>query len=125
MEFQLDALEEALGTLGAVLQERKTRYSLLIVGGSGRIEVRSYGGLELHIDHVPSRFDQVCFNLYAAVDRGPDDKHFRDLHVLRPSSDELMRAARWTVTHNPSAAFRHELTECPGSMGVVMTDADF
>ena len=35
MDFQLDALEEALRTLGSVLQERKTPYSLLIVGGAG------------------------------------------------------------------------------------------
>ncbi len=193
MDFRLEALEEALRTLGSVLQDRKAPYSLLVVGGSGlllvrlidrttgdidvvgmavdgryikvetlprplaeaavqvaqalglsedwlntgpaslmdfghprgweaRIEVRHYGELEIH---VPSRFDQVCFKLYAAVDRGPDDKHFRDLQVLQPSADELKKAAQWTVTHDPSEAFRRELIKCLGTIDVVMTDADF
>lgn len=192
MLFQLEALEEALRTLGAVLQERRTPYSLLIVGGSGllllrlidrptgdldvvgmsdngryvkvevlpeplaaaatqvaqalelpqdwlntgpaslmdfglpegwekRIEVRQYGGLEIHI---PSRFDQICFKLYAATDRGPDDKHYKDLQTLNASPEELRTAARWTVTHDPSEGFRGELLGCLRSMGVEMTDAD-
>lgn len=192
MEFQLAALEEALRALGAVLDQRHTPYSLLVVGGSGllllglierptgdldviglsqdgayvkldalppplaeaagqvaqaldlseewlntgpaslmdfglpdgweeRIEVRQYGGLELHI---ASRFDQVCFKLYAAVDRGPNDKHFRDLQPLAASADELRAAARWTITHDPSAGFRLELLGCLSSLGVEMNDAD-
>jgi len=193
MPFQLEALEEALRSLGAVLQQRRTPYSLLVVGGGGllllrlidrptgdldvvgladngnyvkvevlprplaeaalqvaqaldlpddwlntgpaslmdfglpagweeRIEVRQYGGLQVHI---PSRFDQVCFKLYAAVDRGPDDKHFKDLQLLEPSPEELRTAARWTVTHDPSEGFRKELIGCLGTLGVEMNDADF
>jgi hypothetical protein len=193
MPFQLEALEEALRSLGAVLQQRRTPYSLLVVGGSGllllrlidrptgdldvvgladngnyvkvevlprplaeaalqvaqaldlpddwlntgpaslmdfglpasweeRIEVRQYGGLEVHI---PSRFDQVCLKLYAAVDRGPDDKHFKDLQLLEPSPEELRRDARWTVTHDPSEGFRKELIGCLSTLGVEMSDADF
>jgi hypothetical protein len=193
MPFQLEALEEALRFLGAVLQQRRTPYGLLVVGGSGllllhlidrptgdldvvgladngnyvkvevlprplaeaafqvaqaldlpndwlntgpaslmdfgfpagweeRIEVRQYGGLEVHI---PSRFDQVCFKLYAAVDRGPDDKHFKDLQLLEPAPEELKIAARWTVTHDPSEGFRKELIGCLSTLGVEMNDADF
>ena len=193
MPFQLEALEEALRSLGAVLQQRRTPYNLLVVGGGGllllrlidrptgdldvvgladngnyvkvevlprplaeaalqvaqaldlpddwlntgpaslmdfglpagweeRIEVRQYGGLEVHI---PSRFDQVCFKLYAAVDRGPDDKHFKDLQLLEPSPEELRTAARWTVTHDPSEGFRKELIGCLSALGVEMNDADF
>ena len=40
MQFQLEALEEALRMLGAVLQERRTPYGLLIVGGSGLLLLR-------------------------------------------------------------------------------------
>ena len=190
MDFQLDALEEALRTLGSVLQERKTPYSLLIVGGSGllllrlidrptgdldvvgmsdngryvkieslpqplaeaavqvaqalelsedwlntgpaslmdfglpqgweeRIEVRRYGGLEIH---VPSRFDQICFKLYAAVDRGPDDKHFHDLVRLTPTKEELLTAAAWTRTHDPSEGFRTMLIGCLDHFGVGADD---
>ena len=35
MDVQREALEEALATLGAVLQEQRTPYELLAVGGSG------------------------------------------------------------------------------------------
>lgn len=94
----------------------------LPAGWEERIEVRQYGGLEVHI---PSRFDQVCFKLYAAVDRGPDDKHFKDLQLLKPSPEELRTAARWTVTHDPSEGFRKELIGCLSTLGVEMNDADF
>jgi hypothetical protein len=193
MLFQLKSLEEALRSLGAVLQQRRTPYGLLVVGGSGllllrlidrptgdldvvalsengsyakvevlpqplveaaiqvaraldlsedwlnagpaslmdfglpegwegRIEVRQYGGSEVHI---PSRFDQSCFKLYAAVDRGPNDKHSRDLQLLEPSPEELRGAARWTITHDPSDGFRKELLGCLSDLGVEMNDADF
>ncbi len=185
MEFQHEQLEEALETLGAVLQERSTPYELLAVGGSGllllgliarptgdldiiallqgetfrkldalpeplegaarqvgealglgdrwlntgpsslmdfglpedwekRLATRRYGGL---CRHLPSRQDQICFKLYAAVDRGPNDKHYNDLQTLEPTRDELLFAARWTVTHDPSEAFRGELIKCLASLG--------
>jgi len=50
------------------------------------------------------RFDQIHFKLYAAVDqRG--GYHADDLHMLAPTDDELLEAARWTKTHDPSDGF--------------------
>jgi hypothetical protein len=192
MDFQLEVLEEALETLGAILQDRRTPYELLAVGGStllllglidrptgdldiiglveggafrkldelpdplneaarqvgvalglaenwvntgpatlmdhglpdgweGRIVRRQFGGLWLDL---PAREDQICFKLYAAVDRGPNDKHFEDLKKLAPTDAELLFAARWTVTHDPSEAFRGELLKCLSFLGVECTDAD-
>jgi len=40
MAFQLEALEEALRTLGAVLQQRDTPYSILVVGGGSLLLLR-------------------------------------------------------------------------------------
>lgn len=91
-------------------------------GWQDRIQVRRYAGLEVQI---PSRFDQICFKLYAVIDRGPNDKHFKDLQSLEPSPEELTIAAHWTTTHDPSDAFRRELIECLASMGVDIKDADF
>jgi uncharacterized nucleotidyltransferase DUF6036 len=166
MDFQLEALEEALATLGAILQDRRMPYELLAIGGSsllllglidrptgdldilalfesgavrkleelpeplnaaaqqvatalglsqnwlnagpsslmdfglpqgweGRVVTRQFGGPCLNL---PAREDQICFKLYAAVDRGPNDKHFEDLKKLNPTAEELVFAARWTVT---------------------------
>lgn len=193
MPFQLEALEEALRTLGAVLQQRGTPYSILVIGGGSllllqlidrptgdldvvglaeqgvyrkietlpaplataaaqvaraleladtwlntgpaslmdlglpsgwedRISVRTYGALEVHIS---SRLDLICFKLYAAVDRGPNDKHYNDLQELEPTADELTQAACWTITHDPSEGFRSELLGCLASLGVEVSDGDF
>jgi hypothetical protein len=192
MLFQLEVLEEALNSLGAILRERRTPYSILVVGGSSlllmrlidrptgdldviglsegghyrkietlplplataaeqvgqalelannwlntgpaslmdfglprgwedRIEIRQYGGLELHL---PSRLDHICFKLYAAVDRGPDDKHYLDLKELQPTTNELKLAARWSTTHDPSEGFRQELLGCLSTLDAEVGDAD-
>jgi hypothetical protein len=192
MDFQREQLEEALKTLGAVLQDQRTPYEPLAIDGSAllllglidrptgdldiiallhdetfrkldtlpesreaasrqvgaalglgdgwlnlgpsslmdfglpngweqRLAVRQYGGPRLH---VPSREDQICFKLYAAVDRGPNDKHYIDLRALGPSRDELLFAARWTVTHDPSEAFRDELITYLASLGAEVSDDD-
>jgi hypothetical protein len=192
MDFQLEALEEALGTLGAILEDRRTPYELLAIGGSsllllglidrptgdldiiallesgvfrkldqlpqslstaaeqvaaalglaenwlntgpaslmdfglpkgweGRVVTRHFGGLSLNL---PAREDQICFKLYAAVDRGPNDKHFEDLMNLEPTENELIFAAQWTTTHDPSVGFRAELFKCLSALGVELTDDD-
>ncbi len=72
--------------------------------------------------HFASRYDQIHFKLFAMVDQG-SGKHEVDLRVLDPSEDELMHAARWTMTHDPSPGFRDELLAVLQYLGV--TDADF
>lgn len=191
--LELESIDEALQTLGAVLQNRGLSYSLVVAGGSSllllrlidrptrdldvlgraldgdyekldalpeplanavadvadalgladdwlnvgpaslldfglpdgfrqRVTTRRYGGLELHI---PARLDQVCFKLYAAVDQGPRSKHFADLVRLGPSREELLFAARWTVTHDPSVGLREELRGALRDFGVEVGDGGF
>jgi len=76
-----------------------------------RSELRRYGSLEVH---VASRFDQIHFKLYAAVDQGPRSKHAADRRTLGPSRSDLIAAARWCRTHDPSIGFR-------GSLGDALT----
>lgn len=192
MSFQRQALEAALRSFGAILQNRKTPYGLLIVGGSNllllglidrptadidviglsengryrkivelpeplmqaaadvqhtfglsqnwintapaslmdlglppgweeRVEIRRFGALELHLT---SRYDQICFKLYAAVDRGPNDKHFVDLNALDPTEAELLTAANWTTTHDPSPDFRSQLLQVLRALGVEVDHGD-
>jgi hypothetical protein len=80
-----------------------------------RLESRSYGtALKVHF---ASRFDQIHFKLYAMAD-GTAGKHEADLRNLSPSRDELIAAARWTQTHDPSEPFREELLKVLAALGV-------
>lgn len=67
-----------------------------------RVITRIYG--KSLIIHYLSRYDQIHFKLFAAVDQ--EGKHFDDLLALKPSSRELEDAARWSMTHDPSGGFR-------------------
>ncbi len=80
-----------------------------------RLENRSYGPA-LRV-HFASRFDQIHFKLYAMAD-GTAGKHEADLRDLNPSRDELIAAARWTQTHDPSEPFREELLKALAALGV-------
>ena len=50
------------------------------------------------------RIDQIHLKLYAAADQG--GRHFTDLKEIRPTAEELLAAARWTFTQDPSEGFR-------------------
>jgi hypothetical protein len=67
-----------------------------------------------------SRFDQVHFKLYAAVDQA--GKHLRDLIALEPRPEELVAAGRWAREHDPSEGFLMMLREALAYFGV--EDAD-
>ncbi|AGY60029.1 hypothetical protein [Gloeobacter kilaueensis] len=59
-----------------------------------RALVRRYSALTLQL---ASRYDQIHFKLFAAVDQGAKSKHFADLKRLQPSTEELLAAARWCL----------------------------
>ncbi len=84
-----------------------------------RVQTRRLGdGLTVHF---ASRVDQIHFKLYALVDQGPG-KHEQDLRALAPTRQELIQAARWTRSHDPSEGFRQMLVEALRHLGV--EDAD-
>jgi hypothetical protein len=88
-------------------------------GFTERLERRDFGGL---VVWLAGRYDMVCFKLYATVDQGPRSRHFQDLVELRPTHDDMLGAARWAVTHDPSPGFRSLLVETLRALGV--EDAD-
>jgi hypothetical protein len=91
----------------------------LPAGFLDRVETRSYGD---HLTvHFASRFDQIHLKLYASVDAGPG-KHSQDLEALAPTPEELLQAARWTRTHDPSPGFEDVLRRVLAHYGV--DDAD-
>jgi len=90
-------------------------------GFEDRVETRRYEALTLHL---AGRFDQTCFKLYAAADQGLGSKHAADLRLLDPTPGELLEAARWTRTHDPSAGFRQVLVQALQAFGVVDPDAE-
>jgi hypothetical protein len=90
-------------------------------GTADRVTVRHYGPLEVHL---PAREDLICFKLYALVDQGPRSKHMDDLRALGPSRAELVRAARWTRTHDPSEGFLTEPRRALAVFEVEVSDGD-
>lgn len=77
-------------------------------GFQDRLDPLYFGGLTLY---CASRFDQICFKLYASVDQGPNSKHFEDLKRLQPNQIELKKAAIWCQTHDVSEEFARCLAE--------------
>jgi hypothetical protein len=92
------------------MEAKGKRAELVVIGGSGLIAL---GLIE--------RATQDHIKLYAVVDQGPG-RHLDDLQALRPSGDELVAAARWARTHDPSEGFRTELLRVLAYLGT--TDAD-
>lgn len=93
----------------------------LPLGLEDRVTIRRYGTLDVHL---PGREDLICFKLYAAVDQGERSKHFADLEGMKPTAAELLPAAWWTRTHDPSPGFLGELRRILGLLGVEAHDAD-
>lgn len=62
-----------------------------------------------------SRYDQIHFKLYAAVDQG--GKHYADLVELRPTAEELFAAATWSMTHDVSEPYKDEVKKILTEMG--------
>ncbi len=92
----------------------------LPAGFAERLERFAYGeGLGVWL---ASRYDMVCFKLYAAVDQGTRSHHFQDLQELQPGRDELLSAAQWTMSHDISAAYRDLLVAILEQMGVEHAD---
>ena len=66
--------------------------------------------------HFLSRYDQICFKLYAAVDQGIG-KHYNDLLLLEPNANELEKAAQWSMSHDVSEGYRQSVKELLRHMG--------
>ncbi|MFA5786478.1 MAG: DUF6036 family nucleotidyltransferase [Actinomycetota bacterium] len=88
-------------------------------GFEGRVERRAYGPALTVL--FAGRLDQIHFKLYAMVDQGAG-RHEADLRSLNPSAEELLMAARWARTQDPSEGFRGELLAALRYLGV--PDAD-
>lgn len=54
--------------------------------------------------HYTGRYDLIHLKLFALVDQGPG-KHLQDLHALNPTKQELLEAARWTLTQDDGEVF--------------------
>ena len=72
-----------------------------------RVITRSIWSINWTI-HFLGRYDQIHFKLYAAVDQGAG-KHLDDLLALKPTSEEIEHAARWSMTHDVSEGFKQNL----------------
>ena len=73
-----------------------------------RVVTRSYG--RTLVVHFAGRLDQIHFKLFAMVDQG-GGRHEADLRALSPTRDELVAAARWSMTQDPSPGYRSVLED--------------
>jgi hypothetical protein len=71
-----------------------------------RVITRQYG--QKLIVQFLGRYDQIHFKVYAAVDQGAG-KHLDDLLALKPTSEEIENAARWSMTHDVSDGYKQNL----------------
>ena len=91
----------------------------LPLGFMTRVVTRHYG--HALTVHFAGRVDQIHFKLFAMVDQA-GGRHEADLRALQPSKDELIAAARWSVTQDPSPGYRMVLMDALSALGV--EDAD-
>jgi hypothetical protein len=84
-------------------------------GFLNRLERRDYGD-SLTV-YFASRYDQIHFKLYALVDQGPG-KHEADLRALSPTEEELLAAAHWSRSHDPSEGYAQMLRDVLTHLGV-------
>jgi hypothetical protein len=93
----------------------------LPAGFSSRLTCRRFGGLGIWSAGL---YDMICFKLYAAADHWPTrDRHIADLRALEPTPEQLISAAGWARTHDPSAGFRGMLVGVLESLGIEDGDA--
>ena len=90
-------------------------------GFLSRCIVRRYEAL---VVHVAARFDQIHFKLYAASDHGPRSRHVADLRALAPTRAELIAAARWSRTQDPSPGYLEALRRALEFLGVEVRDGE-
>lgn len=83
-------------------------------GLAERLSWKSFGD-RLAVGFI-SRFDQIHFKLYAAVDQF-GSYHATDLQALQPTDEELIEAATWSRSHDPSPGYRESLRAFLGEFG--------
>jgi hypothetical protein len=80
-----------------------------------RIVTRRYG--QALVVHFAGRRDQVHFKLFAMVDQA-GGRHEADLRALKPTQEELIAAAYWSMTQDPSPGYKVVLREALSALGV-------
>jgi hypothetical protein len=88
-------------------------------GFMARVVTRPYGSAL--VVHFAGRVDQVHFKLFAMVDQG-GGRHEADLRALKPTENELVAAAQWSLTQDPSPGYKMVLADALRFLGV--DDAD-
>jgi hypothetical protein len=85
-------------------------------GLADRLTPRDYGTKgNLRISYI-GRLDQIFFKLYATADSDMG-RHYEDLLDLQPMAEELLAAARWTRTQDPSEGFLSVLSQVLKALG--------
>ena len=83
-------------------------------GMASRLHPVKYGS-HLTVSFI-DRFDLIHFKVCAATDNGPG-RHADDLLALKPTTEEMIAAAKWAVTQDVSEGFRFVLKDMLRRLG--------
>ena len=130
MDMDRQLLDEALQTLGEVLEARRLTYEIVAIGGSALMLLGLVGRPTRDLDAIALVEDGG----YISADPLPPPLMDAVVSVgrtlglsddwLNPGPTELLTAARWSRTHDPSDGYRDELVATLIMLGVEVSGAD-
>jgi hypothetical protein len=84
----------------------------------------SPGTMDPHSPSIlPGALTKIHFKLFAMVDQS-GGRHEADLRAMHPTAEELLMAAAWTQTQDPSDGFRAVLVLALRVLGVEVANPD-
>ena len=141
MEITVEMIDLLLGALTDQLQVLGSRVEIVVIGGSALtalglvrratrdvdlLAIADNGELRL-AEPLPEALlaaraaVAADFKLFAMVDQG-GGRHEADLRALNPAQGELIAAARWSITQDPSPGYRSVLMDALRVLGVDNAD---
>jgi len=115
------AADQLLNALGEQLAARGESSTLAVVGGSTLLALGLISRPTRDVDVLAivenNELDQIHLKLYATVDQGAG-KHLKDLEALQPTHQELLDAAHWSRSHDPSEGYLSVLERVLAHFGV-------
>ena len=120
MDITEETLDVILDALAQQLRALADQQEIVVIGGSALTALGLVKRVTKDVDLLAIAEDgelRSAEPLYAMVDQA-GGRHEADLRALHPSRQELIAAARWSMTHDPSPGYKMVLKEALSALGV-------